>query len=394
MNKFLVVLRKELTEALRDRRALCMLLLFITLYPAMLWLTVHKTLERSAKSDKEAMEIVVIGGDRAPTLLAQIGQRNVTAALRDDMSENEITELLRTRKHAAVIRIPEEFEENYRAMRPAPIELWYDSAADQQIAKLRRLEALLRNYNAGIAQSRLLAHGVSPATLVPIRLQEYDIASSASRSAGFAGVMLGLFFATAFFFSMNTAMDSTAGERERNSLELLMAQPVRPLELIAGKWIAAAALSVVGLTVELLIAHFILKWMPLEEIGMSWSLSVPMLLAVCLTSIPLCLFAAALEIALAMNARSFKEAQALMTFAILIPMLPPIIVPLLDLKTASWMYAVPVLSNQTLLNELAKGQNLGPLPFLLTAGGAIVAAILAVGVATWRLRSERYVLAV
>jgi sodium transport system permease protein len=393
MNRFWAVLRKEMTEALRDRRALGMLLLFVTMYPALLWFSVNMALKHSTSEDRERIEIVVAGGAQVPTLLGQLEQRNVSVTRHDDMSESDITELLRARQHAAVIRVSEKFTGNYNAMRPAPVELWYDSASDQR-NKLRRIEALLRGYNAGIAQARLLAHGVSPATLAPIQLQEFDIASNESRSASMVGVLLGMFFATAFFFSLNTAMDTTAGERERRSLELLLAQPVHPLELMCGKWLAAASLSIAGLAIELLLAHFILKWMPLEEIGMSWSLSLPLLLAVCAASIPLCLFAAAIEIALAMNARSFKEAQAVMSFAILIPMLPAIILPMMDLKTASWMYAIPVLSNQTLLNELAKGQHIGFMPFLLTAGTSLLASTLAIGFATWRLKSERYVLSV
>jgi sodium transport system permease protein len=393
MNRFRAVVQKELTEALRDRRALGMLLLFVTMYPALLWFSVSQALKHSTSEDRERIELVVSGAAQVPTLIGQLEQRNVVITRRDGIGDEEIADLLHARKHAAVIRIPAKFTANYNAMRPAPIELWYDSTSDQR-SKLRRIEALLRGYNASIAQARLLAHGVSPATLAPIQLQEFDTASSDSRSASMVGVMLGMFFATAFFFSMNTAMDTTAGERERRSLELLLAQPVHPFELIAGKWIAAACLSMAGLTLELLLAHFILKWMPLEEIGMSWSLGLPQLLAICTASIPLCLFAAAIEIALAMNARSFKEAQAMMSFAILIPMLPAIVLPMLDVKTADWMYLVPVLANQTLLSELAKGRDLGALPFLLTAGMSLLAALAAVAFATWRLRSERYVLSV
>ena len=393
MNRFWVVLRKEITEALRDRRALSVLLLLVTMYPTLLWVSVNQALKHSANADRESTEIVVSGSAQTPSLVGQLEQRNVNVTRHDNISDAEIVELLHSRKHAAVIRVPTTFTDNYNAMRPAPIELWYDSASDQR-NKLRRIEALLRSYNASIAQARLLAHGVSPAILAPIQLQEYDTASNESRSASLVGLLLGMFFATAFFFSMNTAMDTTAGERERRSLELLLAQPVRPVELLCGKWLAAASLSIAGLTIELLLAHVILKWMPLEEIGMSWSLGLPMLLAICLASIPLCLFAAAIEVALAMNARSFKEAQAVMSFAILIPMLPAIALPMLDLETASWMYAVPVLSNQTLLNELAKGQNLGVLPFAMTAGTSFIASILAITLAAWRLKSERYVLSV
>jgi sodium transport system permease protein len=391
--KFAIVLRKELREALRDRRALGMLALIVVLYPVVLWASIGNIIDRSTKADREGIELIVTGASQAPTLLTLLEQKNISVSRREDMSDVEITDLLRLRKYTAVLKIPTKFTEQYNAMRPARIELWYDSAADQQ-SKLRRLENVLRNYNAVTASARMLAHGVSPATLSPIQLQEYDTANSASRSASFIGALLGMFFAATFFFCLNTAMDSTAGERERRSLEMLLAQPVPPFDLIAGKWLAAATLAVAGLTLELLAAHLLLKWMPLEEIGMSWRLSFPVLLSVCVTSIPLCLFAAAFEIALAMNARSFKEAQAMMGFAVLIPMLPTIIVPMMDLNTALWMYAMPVLSNQTLLRELAKGQEIGLWPFVLTAASSLLASLAAIGFATWRLKSERYVLGV
>ncbi|MFC3111246.1 ABC transporter permease [Undibacterium arcticum] len=390
---FFVVLHKELKEAMRDRRALVLLLLFVVMYPAILWSVLHNLIDKAGKTERESVELVVIGGAQVPTLVTRLTQRNVTVNQRGDMSDSAITDLLKERTQVAVVKVSDQFSDNYKEMRPAKIELWYDSAAEQQ-NKLRRIEAILRGYNESIAGARLLAHGVSPATLAPIQIEQFDTATSSSRSAGFAGALLGMFFATAFFFCMNTAMDSTAGERERRSLELLMAQPVHPFDLLAGKWMAAALVSVLGLTLELLVAHFILKWMPLEELGMSWRLSLPSMLMVIAVSIPLCLFAAAFEIALAMNAKSFKEAQTMMSFAILLPMLPVLVVPMLDLNTATWMYAVPVLANKTLLLEVAKGQAIGLVPFVLTAGVPLLGTAVAICFATWRIKSERYVLGV
>lgn len=404
--KFLIVLRKELREALRDRRALVMLALFVVLYPALLWFSLHKMIEQSVKSESERMEVIVIGGAQVPNLLALLAQKNITIArheqtggsdsvpVRDDASDAQITALLKSKTFTAVLRVPPEFSEHYAAMRPAPIEVWSDSSQDNQRGKLRRLDNALRGYNNAIAASRLLAHGVSAAALSPINLQVYDTASSSSRSASLMGAMLGMFFATAFFFCMNTAMDSTAGERERRSLEVLLAQPAGPLSILVGKWLATATLAIVGLTLELLAAHLVLNWMPLEEIGMSWRMSLFTMLGLCLVSVPLCLFAAAIEIALAMNAKSFKEAQATMGFAMLVPMLPVIVVPSLNLSTSLWMYAVPVLANQTLLLELAKGQSPGASAYLLAAGSSLLLAALAIWFASWRLKSEKYVLGV
>ncbi len=391
--KFLVVMRKELLEALRDRRAMSVLLMMVVLYPVILWFALHKMIEVSARDERENIKVMMIGGTQTPTLLALLKQKNVQVTDHADMNDGEITELLRKHDYIGVIKVSDKFTENYTAMRPARIELWLDSASESQ-SKLRRVESVLHGYNNSIAGARLLAHGVSPAVLSPIQLQYYDTATNASRSVRFIGALLGMFFVTAFIFCMNTAMDSTAGERERRSLEVLLAQPVQAFSLTVGKWLATAALSIIGLGLELLVAHFILKWMPLEEIGMSWRVTLPMLFGMIGCAIPLCLFAAAFEIALAMNARTFKEAQTMMSFALFLPMMPAIVVPMLDLNTATWMYALPVLSNQTLLIEVAKGQNVGVLPYLLTIGSSLLAAALAAGFAAWRLRSEKYVLGV
>jgi sodium transport system permease protein len=388
--KWLIVYAKELKETLRDRRALSLLALFVLMYPCVLAFILHNAIDRATRPEREGIALVVIGGGQAPTLIAKLKQKNVTIDARAAMTEEQIGALLRARKAVAVLRLSDKFSENYQAMRPALIEFWYDSAADTR-QKQDDVKAVLRAYSVNIAGARLLAHGVSPATLTPIQLQQYDTGTSASRSASLIGALLGSFFLPAFIFCQSSAVDSSAGERERRSLEVLLAQPARAVDIIAGKWLAAATLSIVGVTLELLVAHCILKWLPLEEIGMSWQMSLGQLLAVCLVSIPLSLFAAAFEIALAMNARSFKEAQSTVALAMILPLIPIAVVPMLELNTANWMYLAPVLANKTLLGELAKGQNIGVLPFALTAGSGLLFALAAVAFASWRLKSERYV---
>jgi len=393
MNRFAVIWRKEVVDALRDKRSLMMLAVFVFIYPLIMWASLNNIISKSTKADRETNEVVVIGAAHAPTLMQQLKQQSITVVERDDMDEAAITALLRERKHAAVIRIPETFLAKYQELRPSPIELWSDSAADQR-AKLERVQLVLRNYGNSIAQARLLAHGVSPAVLAPVPIQEYDTATSASRSGKFIGAIFGIFFVATFYFCLNLAIDTTAGERERKSLEILLAQPVKPLELIAGKWLAGALICGVGLSLELIVGHFVLTSMPLEEISLSWRLGLPSLLLLIATSIPLCLFASAFEIALAMNSKSFKEAQTAVSFALLLPLIPVIVVPMLDLNTQSWMYAIPVLAEQTLMLELAKGNSVAPLAFATTMGVSLTLALLCVGFASWKLKSERFVLGV
>ncbi len=390
---FLIVFLKEFRETLRDRRALGLLLVFTVMYPAMLGFMLNQQIGRATKPEREGMELAVINAAMAPTLMAQLKQRNITVLPTAAMEETAIAELLQKRKVVALLRIDARFAEDYRAMRPAKLELWFDSAIDYG-QRQREVEEVLQSYSAGISSARLLAHGVSPVIMAPVRVQRYDTGSTAARSAGLIGAILGFLFFPAFVCGLSAAVDSTAGERERRSLEVLMAQPASPLALVSGKWLAAGTLAIIGITLELILAHAILSWLPLEEIGMSWRVTSADLAWVCLATIPLSLFAAALHIALAMNAKSFKEAQSILSLVVLVPMAPGLLVSMLDLKTAAWMYLVPMLSNQTLLRELAKGQDMGATPFLLTFASSMVPALLALGFASWRMKSERYVLGV
>ena len=391
--KFLVVLIKELRETLRDKRTLGLLALFTFMYPLMLGFLLNKTIDRATKPERDGIEVAVIGVAKAPTLMAQLKQRNVTIIDTGPLDEEGIGELLRSKKYPVVLRLSDKFTENYTAMRPARVELWFDSA-DENYTQRREVEDVLQAYGANVASARLLAHGVSPATLAPIQVQRFDTGTNASRSAGFIGSILGILFLPAFICGMSTAVDITAGERERRSMEVLMAQPARAWELVAGKWLTAGVLAILGVTLELALAHAILSWMPLEEIGMSWALAWPDLALVCVASIPLCLFAAGLQIALAMNAKSFKEAQSLLSIAMLVPLVPGVVISMMELKTADWMYMVPMLSNQTLLREMAKGGDIGVWPVAMTFLSSALAAALAVGFASWRMKSERYVLSV
>lgn len=390
-HKSLIVMRKELRETLRDRRSVFLFAFLIALYPFMLWTMLNQLIAKADAPDRETTEVVVVGSTHVPTLVTQLEQKNIVVKSEPDMNDEQITALLAKHKIASVIKIAPDFDENYADLRPARIELWFDSAADLQ-AKQKHVAEVLRNYSNGIASARLLAHGVSPATLFPIHLQDYDTASSASRSARFIGSIMGMMFMFAFMFCLNAVMDMTAGERERRSLEILMTQPVRPRDLIIGKWLAATVISFVGVSCELIVMHFLLKQLPLEEIGMSWRLSLLTLLLVCGCTLTLSMLAAAFEIALALNARTFKEAQTMMSFAIMLPMLPVIAVPMLDLQTADWMYAVPILAHQTLLTELAKGSELGWLPVVLTVGVSFSLAVVGLCFASWRLGSEKYVI--
>lgn len=383
---------KELTEALRDRRTLVMLLMLTLLYPALIGLVLNKMIERGTRTAKAGIELVVIGGAQAPNLLAQLREKSVNVSERGPMLDADITALLREKKVVGVLRLGAEFADYYAELRPAPLELWFDSSSEKQEQRLE-LESILRGYANGIAGARLEAHGVSAAVLSPLRLERYDTAGAAGSSARINN-LLGMFFVPVFLFGLSMAIDSTAGERERRSLEVLMAQPMRARDLVMGKWLAASTLAAVGLALELIVAHGVLSTLPLEEIGLSWRLGLPMLAVVIATALPLCLFVGAVQVAMAMNSKTFKEAQTTASIIVMLPMVPMLAIPMFEVSTQSWMYAVPVLSNQIMLQAIASSQALGALPYVLSCVVPLLLAGAAVAFTARRMRSEQYVMGI
>ncbi|WP_342119633.1 ABC transporter permease [Pseudoduganella sp. OTU4001] len=393
MPQYLVVMKKELTEAWRDGRTLKLLLMFVFMYPALVGFMLHTQIQRGTRTEKTGIDMVMVGAAQAPNLANYLRQKNVNITEQDAMGEAEIGKLLAEKKFTAVLKLGDKFGEYYEDLRPAPIELWFDSSVEKA-SQRRELETMLREYGSNVAGARLLAHGVSPATLSPLMLQRFDTADSSTRANKSIGFFLGMFFVPALVFGLSLAIDSTAGERERRSLEVLISQPMSAFDLVAGKWLAASALAAIGLAFELGVAHAVLKYLPLEEIGLSWRVDTPTLLLVIATALPLCLMVGALQIAMAMNSRTFKEAQTTAGLVTFIPMLPVFIVPALELNTQNWMYAVPLLGNQTLFQGLAMGTKLGATPYLLACALPLVLAAAAVAFATRRMGSERYVLGV
>ncbi|WP_229507888.1 hypothetical protein [Massilia sp. Dwa41.01b] len=159
--RFLIIYLKELRETLREKRNVGLLLLFTLMYPVMFGFLMQQLIDRATRSEREGIELAVIGADKAPTLMAQLRQKNITITNIAMLDEAAIEEKLQgDTKLAAVLRLSEKFGTNYAAMRPARIELWYDSAAEKG-AQRREIEEVLENYSANVASAPAGARGVA-----------------------------------------------------------------------------------------------------------------------------------------------------------------------------------------------------------------------------------------
>lgn len=351
----LVVFGKELREALRDRRSLVAALLYCVWGPAVAAL-VLAALARSADPDTPLV-LRVDGAERAPSLVRFLQDGGAQV----ETGGSGAAAAVGGREPDFALVIPEEYPRQLEAARPATLWLLYDSTRTRAAAALRRLRGLLQAYARDVANARLVLRGVTPSAATPLDVQDRDLATAEAR-AGAALATLPIFLLlAAFVSSMNVAIDVTAGERERRTLEALLAQPVARGDLAVGKWLAASTLAVVGTAATLLVAQALLRSERIQALDLPLGFDRGDLLALLAVLLPLALLAPAAQMLMALFAHSFREAQTHLSLLLFAPMLPGFLFAFGALEAAEWMGAVPVLGHQLLVAAVLRGEPPGAL---------------------------------
>ena len=382
MKQALIVFAKELSDALRDRRTL-MRLLIPALLMGPLLLTALSGLIASLEERADKREVMAVGIDTAPTLKNFIERQTYTlkAAPADYEARLRATTLLEP-----VLVVPADFEAKLLAGEAPVVEIVTDSANQRASAGVGPIRSLLGAFNRERASLNLAMRGVSTELLEPVDLEERDLASAQARAARLTSIIPMFIIMAVLYGALTAALDSTAGERERGSLEPLLMNPAPHGALVAGKWGAVALLSMaVALlsSVSFVPAQWLLKSDVLQA---QFSFGGPEVLAFWLLQIPLAAGLSALLMAMAIRSKTFKEAQAGSTLVITAVTLMPMISLLNPGGEASWYYWVPGLAQNTLMMAVLKGE---ALRFSQVLPGVIVGFALAVVALAYVAKSMR-----
>jgi sodium transport system permease protein len=236
-----------------------------------------------------------------------------------------------------------------------------------------------------------VARGISPAVVSPLRVEEVEVATTQQRAAQVLAFIPMFIVLAAFVGGMQIATDSTAGERERGSLEGLLVNPAPRAALVAGKCLAAAAVGMVTVGLSTALWANLPRFLPLQDMGIRFRIGGEEIAGILAAGLPVCLFSAALQAYVATMARSFKEAQSYMGVLILMPMLPGLLGTVYSLGDAPWMYAVPVLGQHVLLTAVLGGRAPAPWSYVLAAVVCVAAAAALMHLTTRLFRSERII---
>ena len=386
MTAWATVYWKELTDALRDRRtAIMVLVASILTGPVTLVLVANFV---SGLEEKAAiLKVRVWGQENAPALVNFLQRNDVEI----ENAPADYEERIRKGKLDAVIVVPDDFQEHWLAGDGARVEIVFDDSRTDSGPATRQAERLLRAFNQESGMLRMIARGVSPDLGSPVKVEHVSTATPRQKGAFLLFLIPMFALLSPLLGGMTIAIDSTAGERERGSLEPLLANPVPPGQIVLGKWLAAwtfasgvALLTLAGFAIA---ASFYVQ----QRLAALMTFGAPELVRFVAMVVPFAAMTSALQMLICTYGRSYREAQTYVSYLATAVSFVPVVVIFSGLKDAAWELAVPVLGQQAVLSRVVRGDAFSLTDWAVPSGIALAIAVVCAGLVARLLREERIV---
>jgi sodium transport system permease protein len=380
------VYRKELRDALRDRRtAIMVFVASILTGPVTLFLVAQFVAGLEEKAAN--LKVRLVGQDNAPALVNFLQRNDVEI----EAAPPDYAGKIREGRLDAVIVVPRDFDERYLAGDEARLEIVYDDSRAESGPAIRQAQRLLRAFNREAGVLRMMSRGVSPDLIEPVKVDNVNTATPRQKGAFILFLIPMFAILSPLLGGMTIAIDSTAGERERGSLEPLLANPVQVWRVVAGKWLAAwtFACGVAALTLGgVVIAASLYAG---KRLAALMTFGVPELALFLAMVVPFAAMTAALQMLISTYGRSYREAQTYVSYLATLVSFVPLVVLFSGLKDALWQLWVPVLGQQVVLMRVVRGDALGAADWAVPSLVALAVAAGCVSLVARLLREERIV---
>ncbi len=383
------VMRKELLDISRDRRTLALALLMGPLIYPLIMLGMGSLAEKRAKTQLDkVLEVPVVGAERAPNLVAYLATHGIKAI----KPPANLDAAIARQDVDVALQIDKDFAKNWREGRPALVEIVQDSTRRDAEIPAKRLQNALSGYGSQVGALRLLARGVSPQVGQPVNIGSRDLATAEAKRGVMLSMMLPyLLILSAFIGGAYLILDATAGERERHSLEPLLATPAQRGAIVSGKIAAACALGLLSLLLTLL--AFKVSAQMASGTARMLDVSFPAIGKMLLILLPMLFIGTSLLTLLAASAKSMKEAQSHMTWLLLLPMIPTFVLMVNPVKTQPWQFAVPFLAQNQMIVRVVRAEPIDAQMWAIYMAASIGLAAVLWLAAVQRYRQERVAIA-
>lgn len=389
MHAIVAVFRKEVLDNVRDRRTLMSSLLFAPLFgPIVFALAISASLKSQISNLDEALDLPVVGAANAPNLIAFLERQNVII----EEVEGDAQALVKSGELEVVLIVPDEYPDRFRAGEPAPLQIVSDESNATDRKSVARAERLLGAYGSQVGALRLQARGVSPLLVSPLAISKVDVSTREGRSILILGMVTYFLLFAALLGGMYLAIDATAGERDRNSLESLLALPVARRDLMIGKICATALFMLTSVAICVVAFYFGIKVVPLESLDMTANFTVGVGFRIFLVMLPYVVFGAGLMMIVATFTRTHKEAQTYLSLLLAVPTLPILFAAVMGLRPSTALMAVPSLGQHLLITDILKDEPVTWVWMLVGAASTTLIGLLLCYVATTRYNRESILL--
>jgi sodium transport system permease protein len=380
---------KELADAVRDRRTWTIALFISLLSGPAVFLLVSNFV--SGVEEKVAKrEVVLEHAEYAPTLVNFLQRAGATIV----HAPAGYRELLRSGSLGnAVLVPPPDFEQKLARGEPVAVEAIFDDSHDKAQAVVRASIRLLSGFNRELGAQRLFARGVSPQVLTPLEVREVSLAPGQARGAQLLFVVPWAALMVAVFGALSVAIDVTAGERERGSLEPLLGNPLSTGALVLGKWGVVMAYSVV--IVVLTMAGFMIsmRFITSETLAALMQLQWREVAIFVALLLPFAALMAAVNMLAATFGRTYKEAQTYVSYIAMGVQFSAVVPVFLTVRDAPWQWFVPAIAQLTVLMRALRGDPVGAPDLLIPAAVCFALAAICLALQARLLRRETIVFA-
>ena len=390
LKRLWVIIHKELLDNMRDRRSVGNALFTVLLNP-LIYIVLFGFMNRAfSEQIDRPLELHISGAQYAPNLIQFLEQNNVNILEAPEDAETAV----RRGDLAAVLIIPEAFSEQFSRGEPAQVQLLVDETSQSSSVPISRAQSLIGQYSAQIGNLRLLARGISPAITAAVPLERVNVAA---QTEGVGSVILNLLpvvmMTAAFYGGFYLAVDTTAGERERKSLEPLLLNPVPRREFLLGKFLAVFAFTLLAVFLATAFYLLLLSVPQIQEftsirLDIDWNV---ILIAGALM-IPVAFMAVALQMLVASYSRSVKEATTYASLIAIVGFMPSVFLSVLPIRPQPWMYLIPTVGQLYFITDAARGLPLDWMMVILCSAITLGIGVAALAVAMRFYNKERILL--
>ena len=376
MKQIWIIFEKEVLDGIRDTRSWVTGLLGALIGPILLGVMLVVVGSSMREDIDKSLTLPVQNPEYAPSLMQFLERYDVIIAPAPADPETAV----KLGDVDVVLVIPKEFGEDFSSSKPATIQLVLDSSRQSAAVNITRVQKLLEGYNMYTGKLRLVVRGFSPEVIEVISIDKVDVATPETRAMIVISMLPYFIIVVIFTGALPIIIDSTAGERERKSLEPLLINPAPRRAFVLGKLLSAFPFSIASLAIVLIGFGVAINVIPIEKyLGIQFGLSLMTLFWIFLICLPMVFFASAIQILVASFARTTKEAGTYLPFIALIPALPGMALAFFPVKATMWLMLIPTFGQQLLINQMMRLEPINAWHVI----ASVLATILVAAVFTW-----------